>query len=551
MRWSVLDTVLLTVISFHLIQAPFTKVEESFNIQAIHDILTYSVFDISQYDHLKFPGVVPRTFVGAVIIAMLSRPYLYLSSLIQTSRPTSIDVQLVVRGIVGLTNGLSFIYLKNCLQDMFDEITKKKKEENEDKDIYIYDSVGTWFLLFLIGSFHLMFYSTRTLPNFVMTLPLTNVALGWVLLGRYNAAIFLSALVAIVFRLEVSALSAGIALFSVIFKKISLFDAIKFGIFGLGLGSAISITVDSYFWQEWCLPEVDGFLFNVVAGYASKWGVEPVTAYFTHYLRMMFMPPTVLLLNYFGYKLAPAKLKIVSLASLFHIIVLSFQPHKEWRFIIYAVPSIILLGATGAAHLWENMKVKKITNVLCLAILPLSIMTSFFISMAFLYISRMNYPGGEALTSFNDMIVEKNITNATVHISIPPCMTGVTLFGELNYDVYGINYDKTENTTLLQEMWPSFDFLITHEPTASQLPFENKTTNHWELVNTTKMFTGFDPTYIKNFVFQERVNVLSLLKQIIIDKTPTVFLKELTTNSIVKSDVFFTYKRIKQDEKTD
>ncbi|AJT25685.1 ADE_G0046560.mRNA.1.CDS.1 [Saccharomyces cerevisiae] len=551
MRWSVLDTVLLTVISFHLIQAPFTKVEESFNIQAIHDILTYSVFDISQYDHLKFPGVVPRTFVGAVIIAMLSRPYLYLSSLIQTSRPTSIDVQLVVRGIVGLTNGLSFIYLKNCLQDMFDEITKKKKEENEDKDIYIYDSVGTWFLLFLIGSFHLMFYSTRTLPNFVMTLPLTNVALGWVLLGRYNAAIFLSALVAIVFRLEVSALSAGIALFSVIFKKISLFDAIKFGIFGLGLGSAISIIVDSYFWQEWCLPEVDGFLFNVVAGYASKWGVEPVTAYFTHYLRMMFMPPTVLLLNYFGYKLAPAKLKIVSLASLFHIIVLSFQPHKEWRFIIYAVPSIMLLGATGAAHLWENMKVKKITNVLCLAILPLSIMTSFFISMAFLYISRMNYPGGEALTSFNDMIVEKNITNATVHISIPPCMTGVTLFGELNYDVYGINYDKTENTTLLQEMWPSFDFLITHEPTASQLPFENKTTNHWELVNTTEMFTGFDPTYIKNFVFQERVNVLSLLKQIIFDKTPTVFLKELTANSIVKSDVFFTYKRIKQDEKTD
>ena len=80
-----------------------------------------------------------------------------------------------------------------------------------------------------------MFYSTRTLPNFVMTLPLTNVALGWVLLGRYNAARFLSALVAIVFRLEVSALSAGIALFSVIFKKISLFDAIKFGIFGLGI----------------------------------------------------------------------------------------------------------------------------------------------------------------------------------------------------------------------------------------------------------------------------------------------------------------------------
>ncbi|EJS41908.1 ecm39p [Saccharomyces arboricola H-6] len=549
MRWSVLDTVLLAVISFYLIQAPFTKVEESFNIQAIHDILTYSVFDISQYDHLKFPGVVPRTFVGSVIIAMLSRPYLYLSSLVQTARPTSIDVQLVVRAVVGLTNGLSFIYLKNALQDMFDKITKKKKEEKEEKDIYVYDSVGSWFLLFLISSFHLMFYSTRTLPNFIMTLPLTNVALGLVLLDRYNAAIFLSAFTAIVFRLEVSALSAGIALYSVIFKRISLFNAIKFGIFGLGLGSAISIIIDSYFWQEWCLPEVDGFLFNVVAGYASRWGVEPLTAYFTHYLRMMFMPPTVLLLNYFGYKLAPTNLRIISLASLFHIIVLSFQPHKEWRFIVYALPSILLLGATGAAHLWENMKIKKITNVLFLTILPLSILTSFVISMGFLYISKMNYPGGEALTSFNDMIVENNITNVTVHISIPPCMTGVTLFGELNHEVYGVNYDKTENSTVLKDMWPAFDFLITHEPTAAQLPFENTTTDNWELIGTTKMFTGFDPTYITNLIFKEEVNVLSLLKQILFDKKPAVFLKELATNSIVKNDVFFTYKRIKLDER--
>ena len=160
----------------------------------------------------------------------------------------------------------------------------------------------------------------------------------------------------------------------------------------------------------------------------------------------------------------------------------------------------------------------------------------------------MNYPGGEALTSFNDMIIDKNITNVTVHVSIPPCMTGVTLFGELDYDIYGVNYDKTENATVLQKMWPSFDFLITHEPTAAQLPFENMTTNRWELISTTKMFTGFDPTYITNFILQEKVNVLSLLKQIIFDKTPAVFLKELTTNSIVKNDVFFIYKRIGQNE---
>lgn len=155
-----------------------------------------------------------------------------------------------------------------------------------------------------------------------------------------------------------------------------------------------------------------------------------------------------------------------------------------------------------------------------------------------------------ALASFNNMIVENNITNVTVHMSIPPCMTGVTLFGELNDDVYGVTYDKTENATILEDMWPSFDYLITHEPTVAHLPFENTTTDHWELIGSTKMFTGFDPSYITNFVFQEKVNLFSLIKQIIFDKTPAIFLKELTTNSIIKSDVFFTYKRTKQDERT-
>lgn len=72
-----------TLILLHLYVSPYTKVEESFNIQAIHDILIHGIpyknadqFFTANYDHVSFPGSVPRTFVGALILSGLSRPFL-------------------------------------------------------------------------------------------------------------------------------------------------------------------------------------------------------------------------------------------------------------------------------------------------------------------------------------------------------------------------------------------------------------------------------------------------------------------------------------------
>lgn len=55
-------------------------------MQAIHDIVTYgipsgnaTVFFQKHYDHFSFPGAVPRTFVGALALSGISRPFIWLN----------------------------------------------------------------------------------------------------------------------------------------------------------------------------------------------------------------------------------------------------------------------------------------------------------------------------------------------------------------------------------------------------------------------------------------------------------------------------------------
>ncbi|KAJ4372199.1 alpha-1,6- mannosyltransferase [Neocucurbitaria cava] len=71
-----------TFILLHLFISPYTKVEESFNIQAIHDILIHGIptenvdqFLTSNYDHVSFPGSVPRNLALRSLLNAYALPW--------------------------------------------------------------------------------------------------------------------------------------------------------------------------------------------------------------------------------------------------------------------------------------------------------------------------------------------------------------------------------------------------------------------------------------------------------------------------------------------
>lgn len=130
----------------YLVVAPHTKVEESFNIQATHDILAYGTptSDIynrlsATYDHFDFPGAVPRTFIGPVLLAGFADPIVALVGFQHA--------QLIVRALLGLFNAGCLLYFARNLRRAYGS------------------GPARWYLLLQASQFHVLFYASRTLPN--------------------------------------------------------------------------------------------------------------------------------------------------------------------------------------------------------------------------------------------------------------------------------------------------------------------------------------------------------------------------------------------------
>lgn len=381
----VIQSITVFIVSLgYILFAPYTKVEESFSLQAIHDFLYLSTPNDLQnklskllqnnvqngslaWDHENFPGlylfqinlsilksicsisgVVHRTFIGPFLVFILAKP-VHLLNLFQNK----FLYQIIARAC--LSACFSFSYYT-----FIDAITKYKGLLS-----------GQLITLLTIGQFHTLFYSSRTLPNTFSLIFVLLVYSSW-FQKNWNRFLILVAFTVLVMRFETIILFGCIILYEVFYNKnLTLTTVLKTGIPSGIVCLATSVGFDSVFWGKWIWPEGklylslekkqnskntrtkiikflrfdfnlifsrflgDGILFNIVENKSSQWGTQPFYWYFVSVIPRLSMSSL-----FFLFLMPKSILNKFVLIPLTYVLFYSILPHKELRFIIYVAPML-------------------------------------------------------------------------------------------------------------------------------------------------------------------------------------------------------------------
>ncbi|KAJ4483563.1 glycosyltransferase family 22 protein [Lentinula aciculospora] len=411
-----LDALIVLTGWTHVVLAPYNKVEESFNLHAVHDVLMYGITKLDQYDHFTFPGAVPRTFIGSVLLAWISYPVIQLSNSLGfvTSK---FDLQVILRLVLSTLNALGLCYLRHAVSHRFGRPT------------------SLYFTFITISQFHIPFWMGRTLPNMFALLPV-NVASA-LLLSRYPnspkpspasvyTAIALLTSTAVIYRAELVLLLGPLVLQCLLSRYVSFGGVIKVGtVVGL-LSMATTTAIDSYFWKTFVWPEFSGIYFNVVQGKSSQWGTSPPLMYFTSSLPSLLL--FALPLSCLGCAM-DSRIREALVPNIVFVGLISFLLHKEWRFIVYVVPVFNVAAARAGRWMVSQKKSGLLGRLLLFAFWAMIIVNALITTM-FTMQSMANYPGGIALKRFNNAYppLVPHGKAYHVHISNLAAQTGASLF---------------------------------------------------------------------------------------------------------------------------
>ncbi|KAJ1955836.1 dolichyl-P-Man:Man(7)GlcNAc(2)-PP-dolichol alpha-1,6-mannosyltransferase [Linderina pennispora] len=418
-----LDFIFALIISLSAAYVPFTKVEESFFVQAVHDLYK-SPFINSDYDHLAFPGVVPRSFVSPLLISAFLSPIRLF-----TNATEGIWLQVASRLVLGWAVAWANSRLRSAIRIRFGGTT------------------AAWYGVFCICQFHMTFWTSRMLGNTIALVPMLLAQACWVDGRRFTAMTVLLAFTAIVLRFDTVVFAAVMVLSSV---QCLTWQSVRRTALAAAGFVALTVVVDSYYWQTaWMWPELHVFRFNVIEQRSSEWGVSPAHFYVTYFIPRLLLGALPFAISGVALSVDAAKLAVPYIAA---IAVFSANPHKEWRFIIYVVPIFNICAALGIAKLLRHRRIRTLARLTAVGVSA----ASFAAVVLMTYISSLNYPGGYALSALHRIATS---SNAHVHIDTYSAMTGVTRFGQTRSDWM---YDKTED--LMPPQFSNFTHLLTSEP---------------------------------------------------------------------------------------
>ncbi|KAL1110299.1 hypothetical protein AAG570_008376 [Ranatra chinensis] len=404
------------VAAIHLFCCPYTKVEESFNLQATHDIL-YHGANLSRYDHFEFPGVVPRTFIGPLLLSFLVSPFYVALEFFNMAGFSKFVGQYLVRASLGASVLYAFGKLRQTIHHVFGPDT------------------AFWFVTLTISQYHFMFYLSRTLPN-IMALPLVLLALNYWIRGKRTHFIWFSAGAIIIFRSELAVFLGSILLFELYNKRIGPIRILQVGIPAGMSALCATVVVDSIMWNRLVWPEGEVFWFNSVLNKSSQWGTSPFLWYWYSALPRA-LGLSVLLVPVGAF--FDSRVKRLLLPCIIFISLFSFLPHKELRFIIYTFPVFNVAAATACNNIWMGRH-KSLMRWLFSIYAGGHIAGNAVLTLVLLAVAHYNYPGGHALASLHK--IESQQSAVHVHIDNLSAQTGVSRFTQL-YDNW--IYNKTEH----------------------------------------------------------------------------------------------------------